>query len=172
LDVIESKQAEYITFAKDLIKDPRNAEIAAWGFADPADIHTSPLWYITQLPLTRAIGNVVTALSRAKKLDSFKEMIEVLALPSPDTYTERASVRLIGAKAKLAKRFLAEFEAQVIQGRLVGNVSMNLGSSVLTQVGSDITDMIRSTDRTFGLYPPAPVVKPKMNFSSNINDYI
>lgn len=173
MGAIDSKQAEYMNFADDLLNHPENVDIAAWGLTDQEDIHTSPLWFAIQLPLVKAIGNTVEALRKARKLDSFKEMIEVLALPSPSTFQERAHVRLIGAKAKIAKRFLAEFEAQVIRGRLANNFAANLGDSVLTKVGTDIKNKIRSTERHFGLYPPAPVPKPKMTFtSSNINDYI
>lgn len=172
MGAIDSKQAEYINFAKDLINHSENVEIAAWGLTDQEDIHTSPRWFLCQLPLVKAIGNTVEALRKARKLDSFKDMIEVLALPSPSTFQERAHVRLIGAKAKIAKRFLAEFESSVIQGRLAGNFAANLGNTVLSKAVFDINDMVRTMSRTDGLYPPAPVPKPKMNLSSNINDYI
>jgi hypothetical protein len=169
---IESKQAEYINFAQDLIQTPDIVSAAAWGFAGSADIWTSPIWFITQTPLMRSLGNVIDALSRAKQLDSFKEMIEVLALPSPSVFQNRASIRLIGAKAKIAKRFLAEFESSVIQGRPATIPSINLGGSVLRKASNDIDVMIRSLDRHFGLLPGPQSEPPKMTFSSNINDYI
>lgn len=172
MGALDSKQAEYINFLDDLLNHPENSNIATWGLVDQEDIHTAQKWFLIQLPLVKAIGNTVDALRKAKRLDSFKEMIEVLALPSPSCFQDRASVRLIGAKAKIAKRFLAEFEQLVIQGRPANNFASNLGNEVLTKVGTDIKNAIRSTERTVGLYPPAPVPKPKMNFSSNINDYI
>jgi hypothetical protein len=170
---IESKQAEYITFAKDLLQDPVVVNPATWGLVDETDVWTSPIWFITQTPLMRSLGNVINAISRAKKLDSFKEMIEVLALPSPSIFQDRASTRLIGAKAKLAKRFLAEFEASVIRGLPATIPSINLGGSVLRKAGFEIDDTIRNTNRTIGLVPPSPDPKPvKLTDSSNINDYI
>jgi hypothetical protein len=169
---IESKQAEYINFADDLLKSPDIINPATWGFADSADIWTSPIWFVTQTPIFRSLGNVIDALSRAKKLDSFKEMIEVLALPSPSVFQDRASTRLIGAKAKLAKRFLAEFEASVIRGQPATIPSINLGGSVLRKASNDINQIISSFDKTTGLLPGPQSAPPKMTFSSNINDYI
>lgn len=169
---IESKQAEFINFADDLIKSPEVTNPATWGLVDSTDVWTSPIWFITQTPLMRSLGNVIDAISRARKLDSFKDMIEVLALPSPSVFQDRASTRLIGAKAKLAKRFLAEFEASVIRGQPATNPSINLGGSVLRKASNDIDVMIRSTDRHIGLLPGPQSQPPKMTFSSNINDYI
>lgn len=160
---IESKQAEFINYAQDLIRDPHIVNPATWGLVDPSDIWTSQVYLITQTPLMRSLANVIESLSKARKLDSLKAMIEVLALPSPSIFTSRASTRIIGAKAKLAKRFLAEFESLVIQGSTSQGYQPNLGINVLRGISSSIETLIRSTPRHFGLLPPAPTVKPKIS---------
>jgi hypothetical protein len=157
---IESKQAEYITYAKDLHLKAYGDIAVAWGLADQADIWTSPSYLITQTPLMRALANMIESLSSAKKLDTFKDMIEVLALPSPSIFTERASTRLIGAKAKLAKRFLAEFESSVIQESTSQFYQPYLGINILRGLSSQIETLIRTTPKSHGLVPPEPAPKP------------
>jgi hypothetical protein len=160
---IESKQVEFINYANDLHRSALEDNAITWGLLHKSDVWISSSYLITQTPLMRSICNVIESLSRARKLVSFKDMIEVLALPSTSIWTQRASTRLIGAKAKLAKRFLAEFEQSVIQESTSQQYQSNLGNSILIKATNDIETLIRSTPPHHGLVPPAPIAKPKIS---------
>jgi len=157
---IQAKSGEYITYIKDLLTGPKITEQAAWGFADEADIHTSPNFLLSKLPIISAIGNMANVMARSRRLVSdIKGLIEVITLPSPLVLEERVSVRIIGAKAKLAKMILANIDNTLIQGRLPAMPQPNLSSTVLDQIASDVRMSERIIPRNFGMDAAGPAPK-------------
>jgi hypothetical protein len=164
--IFSKVNGDYIHFAKDLINRPQAVEQAAIGLADPSDIWTSPIYYLTKLPVMEALQNTISSLNRARNLDSIKEMVKAIALPDSDVFEKRGAIRLIGAYAKLAKITIATFEHHVIQGRLAAMPDPNLGSQVLDRIVSDMRTY--QIDKSHGLIPPSP--KPPETPQKSIYD--
>jgi len=155
-ETLRKVNAEYINYAKDLITRPSLVEQAAIGLADPSDIWTSPIYYLTKLPIMEALANTIGSLSRARNLDSIRDIVKAIALPDTSVFEKRGSIRLIGAYAKLAKSTISKIEHYVIQGRLAPMPDPNLGTQVLDRIKQDI--MTYQIDKSHGLVPPTPQV--------------
>jgi len=164
--IFNKVNGDYIRYAHDLINRPIAIEQAAIGLADPSDIWTSPIYYLTKLPVIEALRNTIRSLNRSRKLESIKDMVKAIALPDSDIFEKRGSIRLIGAYAKLAKITIATFEHHVIQGRLAAIPDPNLGSQVLDHIVSDMRTY--QIDKSHGLIPPAP--KPPVTPQKSIYD--
>jgi len=157
-ETLRQINAEYINYANDLISKPSTVEQAAIGLADQADMYSSPIYYLTKLPIIEALRNNILAQSRARNLDSLKEIIKAIALPTSDIFDKRNSTKLSSTYAKLAKKFLAKFEYHVINNKLTPMPDPNLGTQVLDHISSTMNNY--QIDRSHGLIPPSPV-KPK-----------
>jgi len=157
-DTLRKVNAEYINYANDLVTKPSLVEQAAIGLADQADIFTSPLYYLSRHPIMEALRNNILVQSRSRKLESIRDEIKAIALPSTDVFEKRAKIRLSSTYAKLAKLTISKIEQHVIKERLSSMPEMNLGTQVLTHIRSEMN--YRNIDKSHGLIPPAP--KPKV----------
>jgi len=147
--------ASYINYANDLIFKPSTVEQAAIGLADQADLLTSPIFYLTKLPIIEALKNNIMVQSRARNLDSLREIVKAIALPTSDIFDKRNAILLSSTHAKLAKKFLNKFEHYVIKGRLAPMPDPNLGTQVLDHIASNMRNY--QIDKSYGLIPPQPV---------------
>lgn len=157
-ETLRQINAEYIKYAENIINKPEHIEQAAIGLASWTDINTSPIYYLTKLPVIEALRNNILAQSRARNLDSLKEITKAIALPTSDIFDKRNSIKLTSTYAKLAKKFLVKFEHYVISGRLAPMPDPNLGTQVLDHISSTMRDY--QIDKSHGLFPPSP--KPKV----------
>lgn len=156
--------ADYIKFVNNVKLNAKMVNEAAIGLADGSDIWTHPLFYIYNSPFIQGIMNSIGALSRARNLDSIKEIVRALALPNPNAFEQRASIRLAGVQSKIAKVFMAEVD-RVVQGRLANMPSPPMQSFIGPVILSDWNKI--KTDRVRELLPPAPKPKapPKVDFT-------
>lgn len=157
-DKILSKiNADYINYAKRITSSPKIIEQAAIGLSDPQDIYTSPLFYISKLPIMRGLINNITLQNKARKLDSIKDLVKAIALPNDNIFEKRNSILIANCNAKLAKLFLAEFTSQHVDMRLANMPEMNMGSTVLSYIVSDLN---RQVPKDIGLGLSFPEVHP------------
>jgi hypothetical protein len=120
---------------------PKALDIHAMGLASEHDLWSSPYWYMTRMPVIQAISNLASSLNKARKSDSIKDLVNTIALPSDDVFSESRIAVLAGAKAKLAKITLAKFELHIIRGTLANMPNINLTSTVLEQLQRQIADL-------------------------------
>jgi hypothetical protein len=148
---INRTTAKYIGYAERLMKSPVIAEQFAWGTASETDLWTSPLWYMTQMPVVQALANLTTSLNRARKLDSIKDLISTIALPSDDVFSESRRTALVGATAQLAKVTFATIDRYIIHEALAPMPNPNLTSTVLGLISSELRAF--KVPKTVGLIP-------------------
>jgi hypothetical protein len=171
-DAINKTTSKYLGFAERLMKSPDVIEMYAQGLASEHDLYTSPIWYMTQMPIISALANLASSLNSARKLDTIKDLINTIALPSDDVFSESRQAVLAGAAAKLAKITLATFEKHVIQGTLANMPNPNLTSTVLSLMTTELRSY--KVSKHVGLIPGEnqldrpPVIKTPDPYGSGV----
>lgn len=155
--ILRKINAQYIDYAKSLMTNSRLVEQAAIGLGSPYDVFTSPLYYISKLPIMRGLINNIVLQNKARKLDSIKDLVKAIALPNDNIFEKRNGILLANCNAKLAKIFLAEFKSLRIDERPANMPELNLGGTVLSYIVSDLN---RPVSRTIGLGLDPPQPKP------------
>lgn len=172
--VLSKINANYINYAKRITSSASMVEQAAIGLSDPQDIYTSPLFYISKLPIMRGLINNITLQNKARKLDSIKDLVKAIALPNDNIFEKRNAILIANCNAKLAKLFLAEFESQHVAMRLANMPEMNMGSTVLSHIVSDLNKQIPK-DIGLVVKPPEvykPITPDPTNGGINVAGYV
>lgn len=104
--------ASYINFAKRLLSNPKLIDQAAIGLGDSSDLYTSPLYYISKLPIMEGLKNNISLQNKAIRMDSIRDLVKAIALPNENVFEKRNCILLANCEAKLAKIFLAEYRSQ------------------------------------------------------------
>nr|QDH86757.1 MAG: hypothetical protein H4Bulk463291_000002 [Mitovirus sp.] len=131
---------------------------------------TSPLYYISKLPIMEGLRNNIILQNKARNLDSIRDMVKAIALPTDNIFEKRNAILLSNCNAKLAKIFLAEFKHQLIDNKLAAMPEFNLGGMVLSYV---VSDMKRRIDPLtgFGVIPgPNPNGLNPMDWGLSCNN--
>jgi len=156
--ILRKVNADYLNYANRLMTNSSLVEQAAIGLGDPSDLYTSPLYYISKLPIMKGLLNNVMLQNKARKLDSIRDLVKAIALPNDNIFEKRNGILIANCQAKLAKIFLAEFKAQWIDMRLADMPDFNMGSTVLSYVAQDLRKAIPK-DIGLGLDPPEQKAK-------------
>jgi len=157
--VLRKINADYVNYGQRLLSNPRLVEQAAIGLADPSDMWTSPLYYISKLPIMEGLKNNIILQNKARNLDSIRDMVKAIALPTDNIFEKRNAILLSNCNAKLAKNLLSEFKAQQIDNKLAAMPEFNLGGAVLSYI---VSDMKKSIDPMHG-FGVQDKPKPKGN---------
>lgn len=164
--ILRKVNADYINYGTRLMSNSSLVEQAAIGLRDSGDMYTSPLYYISKLPIMEGLKNNIILQNKAMKIDSIKDLVKAIALPNDNIFEKRNSILLANCQAKLAKIFLHEFKAQQVDNKLAGMPDWNMGSSVLTHIVSELNKPVSKTVG-LGLDPPTPPspMKPEWGFN-------
>jgi len=177
-EVNQQTMGNYLNNFKKEILSTKILEPFSIGIASEEDLWTSPIYYLSNTPMMEGLINKINQIRiMQSQSKSISEFVKVTALPDPNNvFDQRSATLLIGATAKVAKKFKAMFDTMVIQGK-PAMPSESLQGTVFRSITTELSMLRKANNSKVGLVPGEESQPPKLNTppaftSSNINDYI